>query len=520
MIRNAIVTFRHVFITILCILSVTGCSGSSSENTDPDAFTPDWESLQAHQTPEWLMDGKFGIHFHWGIYSVPAAYDESYSRNMYRQSSQAYQHHLQHYGSPKTFGYKNFITFFKAEQFDPNQWAALFAESGARFAGPVAEHADGFAMWDSGVSTWNAAHMGPRRDVVGELERAIRDQGLKFIASLHHHRRWGWFPTYDTNMDTSDPMYAGLYGPVLPSDAFKYSNPDPPPSTAFQDEWLAKTREVIDGYHPDLLMFDDRMSIIEEQYRQEMVCHFYQTALDEGRDVALSYHNTDLPVGVGLPTSGGGIFSNSDLEYGRRTIHQEVDDDVLLVVSSIDGRSNSYRWNGYYKPTEDLIAELVKAVSRNGVYILNITPRADGVIPDAICTRLRRVGQWLAENGEAVYGTRAWDIYGESPGRNTYMHERYNLVRNPAGMNIRFTQSPDGRFLYAFLLDEPGDSVVIGSLDALMEHPDIDSIVPLGSHETLHWTQNDQGLHVQLPDQLPGEYVRVLRIAWKQDGVE
>ena len=177
-------------------------------------YLPSWNSLRVHQTPQWLRDAKFGIYTHWGIYSVPAHGPNGtwYPYFMYREGSPQYEYHLKTYGHPSKFGYKDFIPMFTAEKFDPDEWAELFTQAGAKFAGPVGEHHDGFAMWDTRYSEWNAAKMGPRRNVVGELEKAIRKQDMRFMVALHHAENWWFFPHWRPEFDTSDPRYSGLYG--------------------------------------------------------------------------------------------------------------------------------------------------------------------------------------------------------------------------------------------------------------------------------------------------------------------
>ena len=146
-----------------------------------------WESLQKHETPDWFLDAKFGIYCHWGPYSVPAHKTEWYSHWMYVEDNPIRKYHEETYGPLNEFGYKDFIPMFTAEKFNADEWAQLFKKAGAQFAGPVTEHADGFAMWDSKLTKWNAAQMGPKRDIVGEMAEAIRKQNMKFIATFHHH---------------------------------------------------------------------------------------------------------------------------------------------------------------------------------------------------------------------------------------------------------------------------------------------------------------------------------------------
>src|SRR6188474_586632 len=182
-------------------------------------YEPTWSSLRAHHTPRWFQEAKFGIYTHWGVYSVPAWRHPTagqdvtwYGRNMYFETMPQYAHHVKTYGDPSKFGYKDFIPQFTGEKFDPDEWAELYKQSGARYAGTVGEHHDGFCMWDTRYSEWSAAKLGPKRDVVGELEQAIRRQGLKFLVALRHAENWWFYPHWLEGYDTADPRYAGLYG--------------------------------------------------------------------------------------------------------------------------------------------------------------------------------------------------------------------------------------------------------------------------------------------------------------------
>lgn len=181
--------------------------------SSPHPYETSWASLKDHPEPAWFDDAKFGIYFHWGPYSVPAYDSEWYSRNMYIKGHKAHEHHLKTYGPLDNFGYKDFTPMFTAEKLDVEEWTGLFKKAGAKFAGSVAEHADGFAMWDSKVNAFNATKMGPERDIVGLFEKAVRAADMKFIATLHHMWLWAWYPTWDKTLEVSDPEYADLYGP-------------------------------------------------------------------------------------------------------------------------------------------------------------------------------------------------------------------------------------------------------------------------------------------------------------------
>ncbi|MCY3747996.1 MAG: alpha-L-fucosidase, partial [Chloroflexi bacterium] len=224
-------------------------------------YEPNWRSLRQHQTPRWFTDAKFGIYTHWGIYCVPAWGPNAtwYPYRMYREGEPHYAHHVKTYGHPSKFGYKDFIPDFNGAKFDADAWADLFRRAGAQFAGPVAEHHDGFALWDSAHTEWNAARMGPKRDVVGELAEAVRRQGMRYMVAMHHAENWWFFPHWRTDFDTSDPRYSGLYGEPhnldFPVRDVEWDEQDKP-SRAFLEIWKAKLVEVVDKYEPDYIWFD------------------------------------------------------------------------------------------------------------------------------------------------------------------------------------------------------------------------------------------------------------------------
>lgn len=212
-------------------------------------FEATWESLLEHRPPQWYVDGKFGIFIHWGLYCVPAFGNEWYPRQMYLHGTPEFEHHLKTYGPHKEFGYKDFIPRFRAQRFSAEAWAEIFAKSGARFVVPVAEHHDGFAMYDSSFSQWCATRMGPKRDVLGELAEAVRARGMAFGASTHRAEHW-WFMNggmaFDS--DVQDPRYADFYGPAKPDSA--------QPDQEFLEDWLARTCEIVDKYRTQLIWFD------------------------------------------------------------------------------------------------------------------------------------------------------------------------------------------------------------------------------------------------------------------------
>ncbi len=474
-------------------------------------YLPTWNSLRTHPTPQWFQDAKFGIYTHWGLYAVPARGPNAtwYPYNMYREGTPQYEYHLSTYGHPSKFGYKDFIPMFTAEKFDPDEWAELFRQSGAQFAGPVGEHHDGFAMWDTRYSEWNAARMGPQRDVVGELEKAIRQQGLRFMVALHHAENWWFFPHWRAEFDTSDPRYAGLYGephnlewaqqkPTAEKMTSEWELQEKP-SQGFLDMWLNKTKEVIDKYQPDLLWFDFAIRWIQEHYKREMLAYYYNQADERGKEVVVTYKWHDLVPGAGV----------IDLELGRfdtLTYHDWITDTTVD-----DGHGWGYLKETNYKSLRTLIHYLIDNVSKNGYLLLNVGPKPNGELPQQAKELLVGIGHWLAVNGEAIYGTTPWLTYGEGPTQMTkagYFMEDQE-VRYTA-QDIRFTAKDD--VLYAICLGWPDGALTIQSLKNLYP-AEITSVSLLGSDATLDWSLTPEGMRILPPAEKPGEHAYVFKIA-------
>ena len=457
-------------------------------------FQASWESLARYTIPAWYQDGKFGIFIHWGVYSVPAFGNEWYPRNMYVQGSDEFKYHVKTYGSQSRFGYKDFIPQLTADKFNADAWAELFKEAGARYIVPVAEHHDGFAMYDCAFSEWSAVKMGPRRDIIGELAAAIRKQGLTFGVSSHRAEHWWFFNggmTFDS--DVRDPRCTRFYGPAQP----KEMRPD----QAFLDDWLRRTCELVDKYQPQLVWFD---WWIEEPvfklYLQKFAAYYYNRGAQWGKGVAINYKHQAFPDNVA-------VF---DVERGQlagiRPIFWQTD-------TSISKNSWGYVQNQNYKTAGNLVNDLVDIVSKNGALLLNIGPRPDGIIPEPEQKILLEIGQWLTVNGEAIYGTRPWKVYGEGP--TEVIEGSFSDTQRTAftGQDIRFTTKGDT--LYAIVLAWPGEQIVIKSLGKSLSLWDqkVGSISLLGHTGQLEWSRDESGLAVKLPDRKPCEHAFVLKIA-------
>jgi alpha-L-fucosidase len=329
-------------------------------------FRPDWESLQKYEVPEWYKDAKFGIFIHWGAYSVPAFGSEWYPRNMYWAGSEEYKHHIATYGPQDKFGYKDFLPMFKAEHFDPAAWAELFKKAGAKYVVPVAEHHDGFAMYGSGLSDWTAAKMGPHRDVVGELAKAVRAEGLHLGVSSHRVEH-NFFLGVGRSIpsDVNDPQYSAFYGPAH---TWLNNKPGTPldndftyVSSAWANDWLARAAELVEKYHPDIVYFDwwiGQPSIRPNLTR--FAAFYYNTSLKDGdhvgvinyKDYAMQEHAAVLDLERGQLGDIRPLYWQTDTSVSNRSwgyinLHfsQVIKESPIMVQQGRRRRFRQPGWN-------------------------------------------------------------------------------------------------------------------------------------------------------------------------------
>jgi alpha-L-fucosidase len=464
-------------------------------------FKPDWKSLENFQVPAWYIDGKFGIFIHWGAYSVPAFGNEWYPRNMYVAGSREFKHHVETYGPQARFGYKDFLPMFKAEQFDTGAWAQLFRESGAKYVVPVAEHHDGFPMYDYDFTEWSAAKMGPKRDVIGELARAVRKEGLVFGASSHRVEHW-WFFDAGTKFesDVRDPKYGAIYGPA--GDQKAAENQSAPPTREFLEDWLVRSCQIVDKYQPQLIWFDWWIAQPPvHPYLRKFTAYYYNRGAEWKKGVAINYKKHG---GESFPDSAGVL----DVERGQLAAIRPY---FWQTDTSVSKNSWGYVKNQDYKTVDSLVDDLVDIVSKNGALLLNIGPRPDGTIPEPEQEMLLEIGRWLRVNGEAIYSTRPWGVYGEGPTR-VVEGPFADTKRKPfTGADIRFTTRGDTLYAIALAWPESG-KLVIKSLAAGGNRPHVKDVSLLGHDGRLGWKQTAQGLEVTLPAVRPCDHAFALRI--------
>jgi len=476
----------------------------------PVKYEPTWESLSQYTTPDWYRDAKFGIFLHWGVYAVPAHSSEWYPRLMYRREDPCFKWHQEHWGDQSMFGYKDFIPMFKAEHWDPVEWVTLFKKAGARYIVPVGEHHDGFPMYDSLFTVWNSAKMGPHRDVVAELSRAIRQQNLKFGVSSHRAFNWSYY-TFESDFDTSNPRFSGLYGtphaptPLIPS-GDKGELRQTVPVDYLQD-WYGRTLQLVDAYQPDLMWFDFCFEGPEwEPYRKAYAAYYYNRAEMWQRGVVINYKHEAYPPQAAVLDIERGLLSETP-KYPWQT------------DTSISWESWGYIQNDRYKNAGEIVRELVDIVSKNGCLLLNVGPQPDGRIPQPAQQTLLAMGRWLNINGEAIYGTRPWKVSGEGP---TQLNAgQFGEKTEPAftGQDIRFTARPGA--VYAIALAWPEKEINIKSLGSGagvaggLAASSIEGVELLGSDQKLNFKQTNSGLLISNLTNKSGDYAYAFKIKLK-----
>lgn len=498
---------------------------TASCTEEPERYEATWVSLeQVNPVPEWFKDAKFGIYFHWGVYSVPAFGNEWYPRIMYEEGSGHNLHHIEKYGNPEEWPYHYFITGaedkdgnyvrfaprLKSEggNFDPDEWADLFVRSGARFAGPVAEHHDGFSMWASDVNPWNAKEQGPGIDLVGVLVDAIREKDMKVILSMHHAfhccpgmrddgSTWQFYEHAPLQDDWELQM---LYGQLS-----KEEN---------EEIWLAKHKEIIDKYQPDIIWQDFNLPALNEQVLLGFLAYYYNRAAEWGKEVVTTYKDgLNHEVGV-LDYERGGPVDLTDYYW--------------LTDDAISRTSWCYTEGIRYYTPRQVLHSFFDRISKNGNLLLNISPMADGTIPLEQQEILLTMGDWLGKYGEAVYNTRAWVKYGEGPTQMGSGHWHMDGVGGMAPIegtpeDIRFTRSKDNKVLYAIVLGWPGDNEIV-SITSLSQEviavEDLDAVSLIGPEEEMYipleYQQDEHALHITLPDKPVEELAYVIRLNFSE----
>ncbi|WP_241077775.1 alpha-L-fucosidase [Flavimarina sp. Hel_I_48] len=508
--ENTMKNFGLVLGFLLLVLN--SCSegkktGAKAEKQSP-RYTANWDSLAKYEeTAEWFKDAKFGIYAHWGVLSVPAYANDWYPRNMHIEGSDENKHQVETYGPLSEFGYHDFVPQFKAENFDADAWATLFKDSGAKFAGIVAEHHDGWSNWDSEINPWNAMDKGPHRDIVGELEKAIHGQDMKFVTTFHKARnlqqfqqdstKWlddtSYFP-YNPEMATAstDSTLRIMYGNI--------------PKEQFYKNWLGELHEVIHNYGPDLIYFDSKLDKLPDSIKAEFVADYFNDSKARNKQVVITHKEGELPKSVSV----------EDFEKGRMN---DKTDDFWLTDETISVGSWSYVNGLQLKTSGEIINLLADIVSKNGALMLNISPKADGTIPQDQQKVLKEIGVWLENNGEAIYGTRTWNIFGEGPTKQEKSGMFLDKISYTA-QDIRYTSK--GNTVYAIVLGQPeaGTEMLLRSFSE--ENLDNSSAKVLGvtcldSQDDIAFKQTKDGLQLTTPSKTINDKAVVFKITLQKE---
>jgi alpha-L-fucosidase len=447
------------------------------------------ESLERYDAPEWYADAKLGIFIHYGLFSVPGYSGVGcwYGNNMYDPKNPAWIFHRENFGPQDKFGYKDFVPYLTANEFNAEQWVRLFKEAGARFVVPVSCFHDGFAMWDSKLTDWNAVKMGPKRDYDGLLAAAARKQGLKFGVAWHAFYRPEFFgPGRRTGTDIHPPEAGppwSFYGPAGGR----------PLSREFIDDSLGRLVELVDGYRPDLVWFDFDTGCVPAEDLRRFAAFYFNKAAQWKKAVAINDKHEDLfPRCIVL-----------DFERGKTA---GLRPDLWQTDTSVSWRDWSYMRNDSFKTVDELVRELVDIVSKNGVLLLDIGPRPDGSIPPEPQALLQGIGAWLKVNGDAIYGTRPCWALGFGEGTHNSGGGGFSdraVQYNPH--DFRFTQK--GNLVYAIAMDWPDadDHFLIRAFTSrtVLASGGLASVKLLGAPAPLDWKLTDNGLWIRRPARRP-----------------
>ena len=500
-------------LTVLLVGSLTTLAAAewpapSTMPQAPGAYTADLETLRTYRTPAWFKNAKFGIWSHWGPQAVPRRGDW-YARRMYEQLGMAdpntgkirwgndgYIDHLNRWGHPSEHGYKDLLPLWKAERWNPAELMALYKRCGARYFVSMAIHHDNFALWNSPTHRWNSVQMGPRRDIVKEWQEAARKEGLPFGVSEHLAASYTWFqtahgsdaagPKAGVPYDGADPRYEDLYHPKAAADDVGWLTKD----VRFHAQWHARIRELVDTYRPDLLYSDSVLPFGDVGSR--LVAHYYNQGTGaDGTQV---------------------VYTCKQVSEGRWV--QDLERGVMDGIQAEPWQTDSsigdwfYRRDQRYRSSTSVIHQLADIVSKNGNLLLNVVQTPEGDLEQDVIDILEGIGAWLAMNGEAIYDTRPWEVFGERPlDAKEVKSQHFNEgLLNYTERDVRYTTTQDGRTLYAIVLGWPKDRTV--TLRSLAEGSplvkgSLGTVRLLGAEGTLETSRNADGLRIQLPANRP-----------------
>ena len=482
-------------------------AGDGALDVPAGRFNASVESLKTYRAPDWFQDAKFGIWAHWGPQAVPRQGDW-YARFLYVPGHPHYEHHLKTYGHPSEVGYKDIIPLWKAEKFDPEAPMDKYVAAGAKYFVSMGVHHDNFDLWNSKHHRWNAAAMGPKRDVVGEWKAAAKRRGLRFGVSEHLGASYCWWypnhlydqfwPKLGINYDGADPKYADLYHdnrdePFLNRPGTWYTN-----NPKFQRHWFDRISDLVDSYQPDLLYSDGGLPFGE--IGRTLVAHLYNSSIARSGKLEAVYNCKALGSG----------------EFHKEWAVQDVERGVLEGINPLPWQTDTsngdwfYSDNYRYKTTDEVVSMMADIVSKNGNLLLNIVLYADGSLPPESELLLAELAPWMKVNAEAIHGTRPWKIFGEGPTKT--VPGAFSEAAGYTARDIRFTTK--GEALYAITLAEPRGTTAIESLGLQNPHERrrVREVRLLGHRDKIRFRQTDQALVIDLPANLPTRHASAFKI--------
>ncbi|MCE3289496.1 MAG: alpha-L-fucosidase [Caulobacter sp.] len=528
---------RHLLQAAAALPALAGCATAAEP---PTRFEANWDSLIAgYRTPDWFRDAKLGIWAHWGPQCVPE-FGDWYGRLMYVQGNPFYEHHLKTYGHPSKFGFMEIMNLWKAQAWSPEDLLDLYQAAGARYVMAMANHHDNLDMFDS-PHPWNTLKVGPKRDIVGTWEKAVRARDLRFGVSNHGAHAWHWWQTaygydaegpmkgqrYDafklTKADGKGKWWEGLdpqelyTGPsFVPPDGLntiaemnawhdardgQWLETLPPNNPAFVASWARRQKALVDRYRPDMVYFDNT-GLPLERYGLEATAYYYNASLA---------WRGELPVVNGkklAPAQRRGIVETVERGFSDALRPEPWQTDTCIG----DWHYNRSRFTGHtYVPAASVIQRLCDIVAKNGNLLLNIPMRGDGSIDADERAILKDMAAWVAVNGEAIFASRPWRHYGEGPTQVKGGMFSENGARPWTAQDIRFTTRAGA--LYALALDWPADGrLIIRSLGlTALEGRRVEAVRLLGA-DALPFVQTDEALTVTLPERRPVAFVPAMKV--------
>lgn len=534
---------KHISLVFILILPFIACTRNSVEKMQTGKFEPTWESLAQYETPEWFQNAKFGIWAHWGPQCQPGQGDW-YARFMYEEGGRQNKWHVENYGHPSEFGFKDVINEWKAEKWNPDSLVNLYKRCGAQYFFAMANHHDNMDLWNSKYQPWNSVNMGPKVDIIAGWAKAARENNLPFGLSVHAAHAWTWYET-SQHADKEGP-YAGVpYDGKLtkadgkglwwegydPQDLYAQNHPlsensenihaihsqwywgngASVPSQEYCEKFYNRTVDLINQFHPDLLYFDDT------------ALPLYPVS-DVGLKIAAHYYNSNMARNDGNLEAVlfGKILTEEqkqalvwDVEKGAPDQIQELPWQTCTCI----GGWHYENWrgeSGRYKPAAEVIRMLVDVVSKNGNLLLNIPVKGDGSIDRYELKVLDEIAAWMDDNKESIFDTRPWKVFGEGPvaeAANPINAQGFNegVIAKVTASDIRFVQK--NKTIYATVMGIPADDVLIKNLGENIFKQKIDHIELLGSNEEVKWKQSESNLSIEKSQNSPNEIAWVYKIS-------